>query len=140
MLLTASAFLLAFVLLFSFRAHDTNTLFSWTWMFSSGNGSWTYLLLIAALTGAFLLSLRSFPERYDVLLLFVFPFAAVLPFWGEPEIIVDASRYFTQAKHLAQGGAVFFVKEWGRNVFAWTDLPLVPFCYGILFKLFGESR
>lgn len=60
--------------------------------------------------------------------------------WQEPEIIVDASRYFTQAKHLETYGITAFLKEWGITLFAWTDLPLVPFLYGLIFKIFGESR
>ena len=55
-------------------------------------------------------------------------------------MIVDASRYFTQAKHLEVYGCGFFIREWGRAVQAWTDLPLVPFLYGLIFKVLGESR
>jgi hypothetical protein len=53
---------------------------------------------------------------------------------------VDASRYFTQAKHLEVYGIGYFLREWGRDIQAWTDMPLVPFLYGVLFKLFGEHR
>jgi len=27
-----------------------------------------------------------------------------------------------------------------ESIFAWTDLPLVPFLYGLVFKFFGEHR
>jgi 4-amino-4-deoxy-L-arabinose transferase-like glycosyltransferase len=53
---------------------------------------------------------------------------------------VDSSRYFTQAKHLEIYGIGYFFKEWGKDIFAWTDLPLIPFLYGLIFKFFGESR
>src|SRR5512139_2917262 len=126
MLLSASAFLLAFVLLFFFRSHDDNRLFSWLWMFSRTDGSRIYLLVVAALAGAAFLARRPFPERHDMLLLTVLPLSVVLPFWSEPELIVDAARYFTQAKQLAQEGTVFFLREWVRSIFECTDLLLVP--------------
>ena len=74
------------------------------------------------------------------LFLTVFSFAASAAFWSTPEVIVDASRYFTQAKHLEVYGMGSFVREWGGSINAWTDMPLAPFLYGILFKFFGESR
>jgi hypothetical protein len=37
-------------------------------------------------------------------------------------------------------GIGYFLKEWGGAIQAWTDLPLVPFLYGLIFQLFGESR
>jgi len=61
-------------------------------------------------------------------------------FWKEPEVIVDASRYFTQAKHLELDGLGGFVRGWGREIPAWTDLPLVPALYGFVFRTFGETR
>ena len=63
-----------------------------------------------------------------------------MPFWKVPEVIVDASRYFTQAKHLDVYGIGYFLREWGRDINIWTDMPLIPFLYGLIFKLFGESR
>ncbi|MBL7050483.1 MAG: glycosyltransferase family 39 protein [Nitrospira sp.] len=67
-------------------------------------------------------------------------FSVSAAFWGTPEVIVDASRYFAQAKHLAVYGIGYFISEWGGSINAWTDMPLAPFLYGILFKGFGESR
>jgi 4-amino-4-deoxy-L-arabinose transferase-like glycosyltransferase len=60
--------------------------------------------------------------------------------WGAPEVLVDASRYFTQAKHLEVYGLGHFLAEWGREIPAWTDLPLVPLLFGLVFRLLGESR
>ena len=61
----------------------------------------------------------------------ILSFAAVLPFWKEPELIVDASRYFAQAKHLEMYGLFPFLEEWGRTGAApqclvarrWCDFP-----------------
>jgi hypothetical protein len=37
-------------------------------------------------------------------------------------------------------GISYFFDEWGRAIQCWTDLPLVPFLYGAIFRIFGESR
>lgn len=55
-------------------------------------------------------------------------------------MIVDASRYFTQAKYLELYGVRFFFEEWGKGISAWTDMPFVPFLYGLIFRIFGEVR
>lgn len=72
--------------------------------------------------------------------LFCISFAMSAYFWSLPEAIIDSSRYFTQAKHLELYGVSYFLREWGREIPAWTDAPLVPFIYGLVFKIFGESR
>lgn len=138
--MVSAVFLLVFVALVLGRAADDNSLFSWSWVFERADASLIYLLLTAGLILAVFLSRVTFPEHLDARVLAVLSCAASLPFWTEPELIVDASRYFTQAKQLEVYGPAYFLREWGRSVFAWTDLPLIPFCYGILFKLFGESR
>ncbi|MCC6346475.1 MAG: glycosyltransferase family 39 protein [Nitrospirales bacterium] len=89
---------------------------------------------------AFLLSRSPLPERAPSLFLFSVAFGASALFWKEPEVIVDASRYFTQAKHLSVYGAGYFLREWGNALPAWTDMPLIPFLYGLLFSVFGEER
>ena len=139
-LLPAAFFLLLFVLLFLFRAYDDNSLFSWSWAFAHIDASRIYLILTAGLAIAFVLAQRHVPEHYQIMVLTILSFAAAVPFWSEPEVIVDASRYFTQAKHLEVYGIGYFLREWGRDIQAWTDLPLLPFLYGLIFKLFGESR
>ena len=139
-LVTAAFFLLLFVLLFLLRAHDDNSLFSWSWVFARTDASSIYLFLTACIAVAFVLAQRPVPEQYRFMVLAILSFAAALPFWGQPETIVDASRYFAQAKHLEVYGIGYFLREWGRAIPAWTDMPLVPFLYGMLFKLFGEHR
>jgi len=84
--------------------------------------------------------LIKFSSARQGLFLAFFSFIVSAVFWGMPEVIVDASRYFTQAKHLEVYGMGSFVREWGGSINAWTDMPLAPFLYGILFKCFGESR
>lgn len=139
-LVTAGIFLLLFVLLFLLRAYDDNSLFSWSWVFAHTDASRIYLFLTTSIAIAFVLAQKPVPGQYRIMVLAVLSFASVVPFWGQPEIIVDASRYFTQAKHLEVYGIEYFLREWGRAIPAWTDMPLVPFLYGMLFKLFGEHR
>lgn len=138
--LISALFLLVFVALFLGRSADDNSLFSWSWVFVRADASRLYLVLIAGLVACAFLSLTTIPDNYEIPFLAVLSFAAIVPFWQEPEIIVDASRYFTQAKHLEMYGIRYFIKEWGGTIVAWTDMPLAPFLYGLIFKMFGENR
>ena len=67
-------------------------------------------------------------------------FAAGVALAGEPEAVIDASRYFVQAKHLELFGPSAFFRDWGGALPAWTDLPLPAFLYGPVFRLCGEHR
>ena len=129
-----------FPVLFIFRSVDDNRLTSWQWTFAHVDVSWIFLALILGIIFAYLLSRVSFPEHAPILFLFLSSFVVSIIFWKEPEVLVDASRYFTQAKHLKVYGIKYFITEWGRDIHAWTDLPLVPFLYGLIFKSLGESR
>lgn len=139
-LLTSAVFLLFFAVLFLCRAADDNSLFSWAWIFATVDASRVYFLLVAGLALSSFLSRAALPDNYQIPFLAVLSFAVILPFWNESELIVDASRYFTQAKYLEVYGVGYFLKEWGRTIPVWTDMPFVPFLYGLIFKLFGESR
>ena len=132
--------LFLFFLLYHFRSLDDSRVSSWQDVFNVADPLKTVLVLIAALTAAFAVSLSSFGERRPALILFVLSFIGAACFWSEPELIVDASRYFTQAKHLELYGIGYFFREWGAGINAWTDLPAVPFIYGMVFMIFGESR
>ena len=135
-LLTLSAFLTQFV----FRALDDNRLTSWQWVFAETDLAGMSGLLVAGIVAAYVLSRVSLSERRAAGVLALSAFLTAAVFWREPEVIVDAARYFTQAKHLETYGIGYFIAEWGREVSAWTDLPLVPFLYGTIFGLGGERR
>lgn len=126
--------------LFVFRQYDDNRLTSWNWAFSGIEISTVFLILVPGVIIAYILSRLSFPERHPVIFLLIFSYLAGIIFWSEPEVIVDSSRYFTQAKHLKMFGIKYFIHEWGKDINAWTDLPLLPFIYGVILKLFGENR
>ncbi|NOZ26295.1 MAG: hypothetical protein GXO94_09440 [Nitrospirae bacterium] len=127
------------VVLFSLRFLDDNRLTRWQWVFNGVDATRIFLLLIPAVMIAYGMSRIPFSEHKPVFL-FLSAFAAASVFWSEPEVIVDTSRYFTQAKHLELYGVRYFFNEWGNSILAWTDLPLIPFLYGIILKLFGENR
>jgi hypothetical protein len=131
--------LLIFVLLFTFRATDDNRLTSWQWVFDGGRAAGVFFALFAGVSLALFIKVP-FTLRFPSVVLFILSFISAAFFWVEPEVIVDASRYFTQAKHLEIYGTGYFFREWGKTVQAWTDLPLVPFLYGIIFRFIGESR
>ena len=121
------------------RSLDDNRLASWRWVFAARSP----VALLGLALGAALLAqfvARFTPARRREALLFLGAYAMGACSWSEPEPIVDAARYFTQAKHLALYGVGHFLREWGREIPAWTDLPLVPFLYGLVLRLSGESR
>ncbi len=132
--------LLSFLALFAFRSADDNRLFSWQWVFGRSDAFNIALLVIPGIVAAYVLSNVTLPERYPRAFLFLFSYLAAAVFWTEPELFMDASRYFTQAKHLEVYGIGHFIREWGRDITVWTDLPAVPFLYGLIFRLFGEHR
>ncbi len=143
MLLTALVSLLTlttFFALFALRSLDDNRLTSWQWTVAGANTLTILFMLVIGIFLAYLLSTISLPARKPAVWLFVSSFAVSAVFWVEPEVIVDTSRYFIQAKYLELYGVGYFFKEWGNNITVWTDLPLVPFLYGLVFKFFGEHR
>ncbi len=135
-LLTLTTFLVLFIL----RSFDDNRLTSWQWVFAGTDALTISFVLVIGIFLAYLFSSISLTIRRPAIWLFISSFAVAAIFWGEPEIIVDASRYFVQAKYLELYGIGYFFKEWGREITVWTDLPLVPLLYGLVFKFFGEYR
>ncbi len=127
-------------LLYLGRFLDSNTLTSWRWILPVGGILPVFFLLFPALIAAYFVSRLPLPGEARSLFLLVLFFASVVPLWSEPETIIDASRYFVQAKALKEYGISYFLREWGTAIDAWTDLPLIPFLYGLIFSLFGEAR
>ena len=118
------------------RHLDDNRLTSWNWVFDFINLSRFGLILAMVLAIAWFLSQVSFYEKRKPFVLLAAAIVMASPFWSEPEVIVDSSRYFTQAKHLQLYGLGYFAEQWGKEIFAWTDLPLMPFIYGLVFGIF----
>lgn len=132
--------LFLFYVLYRFRFLDDSRLTSWADVFSIVRFLRSGVLLCVSLTAAFILSRTALIEANSRAVLFILSFVVSALFWQEPEMIVDASRYFTQAKHLELYGFGYFFQEWSKGINAWTDLPAIPFIYGSLFAVFGESR
>jgi hypothetical protein len=136
-------FLVAFLavalpaILYSFRSLDDNRLVSWGGMSGLIQPSMPLVGILLSIPVSYILSRFRLPGP---LLLFPLAFLASALFWDMPETIVDASRYFTQAKHLAVYGPGFFISQWGGEIDAWTDLPAMSFFYGMIFKYIGEVR
>ncbi|GEM_PF-279811 len=139
-LLVSLSALTVFLALYVFRSFDDNRLTSWQWTVSETQVWPMFLVLLTGILLAHVLSGITLPRRWTVAALFAASFMTAGIFWREPEVIIDAGRYFTQAKHLALFGVGSFVMEWGRAIPVWTDLPLVPFLYGLVFSIFGEDR
>jgi hypothetical protein len=131
--------LLTPLLLYAGRALDDNRLTSWDWVFGATDPGGLFLLLLAMTPVLWLLA-RQHPGSLKPVHLIPGSFLICLLFFDMPETIVDSSRYFLQAKLLKEQGIWFFIGEWGKEIFAWTDLPLMSFLYGLLFTIFGEFR
>ncbi len=132
--------LTAFLALFVFRAFDDNWLTSWQWAFAGVDVGTVFLILLTAVSLAYPVSRLSLPVRSHAALLFVASFVIAAIFWRVPEVNVDAAKYFAQAKHLELHGVGSFLRQWGREITAWTVLPLVPFLHGLIFSVVGETR
>ena len=139
-MLYAGFSLLLFFLLYTLRSLDDSRLASWQDVFGVAGLLKTGIALVAAFVLAFAAARLDFIGRRPAAVLFVLSFALSACFWQEPEMIVDAARYITQAKHLELYGLRYFFSEWGAGINAWTDLPAVPFFYGLIFRAFGEGR
>ncbi len=132
--------LLTYFILYLNRHLDDNRLSNWQWCFQS-RGFWgVFFAVSAGCALSYFIANVTLRGRNLGSVLFVMAFAAASLFWSEPEVIVDASRYFTQAKYLELYGIRYFIEEWGRVIPAWTDMPVVPFLYGVVFRFFGEVR
>jgi hypothetical protein len=140
MLIATFVALIAYPILSIVRFLDNNTLTSWKWTVPQADVGGLFLLMVPALALSAVLSAKPIPERSESLVLVLISFFAAMPLWTVPEVNLDASRYFLQAKHLELYGIGSFFREWGHAVGAWTDLPLIPFLYGLIFKYCGEVR
>jgi hypothetical protein len=126
-----------------FRRFDDNSIMSWDWIFRIINPASTFVALILALltvTVVFSIFKISLPVRARNVFLFFACFISASVIWSLPEYKIDTARYFSQAKHLELYGISYFLREWGRAIPVWTDLPAIPFLYGLIFTVFGESR
>lgn len=132
--------LLIFPLQYISRSLDMSTLTSWRWVFADKGPGSVFLLLLPAPLLAVPLSSSDLPEKHPAVSLFLLSVLSCLPFINSPEYLLDSARYFLQAKYLKEYGISEFFQEWGGEITAWTDLPLVPMFYGILFRLFGETK
>ncbi|VAX23000.1 hypothetical protein MNBD_NITROSPINAE03-1577 [hydrothermal vent metagenome] len=139
-LLIAFLLLLTTPLLYSLRFLDDNRLTSFQWAFSDGRFERTLIYVIAVTCAAYLLSRSATADRFPALSLFTLSMATAVSIFSMPEVIIDAGRYFAQAKYLEIHGPLSFLAQWGEQVRPWTDMPFVPFVFGEIFRLFGETR
>ena len=135
-LLTLTALFALYIL----RAFDDNRLTSWQWVFANNEVFITGLILLPGLALSWWLTGIRLSQKKTLVFLLSSSFMICAALWSQPEIMVDASRYFLQAKSLAANGPAYFIQEWGYGIAAWTDLPLVPFIYGLVFRFVGEYR
>jgi hypothetical protein len=132
--------LATFLGLYNLRTLDDNRLTSWWWVLDGVTPSGFFLLLVSGVALGYVISRVSWHGRWSVPLLFTAAFLVTAGLWQGPEVIVDAARHFMQAKYLEFHGIGYFLAAWGNDIPAWTDMPLPPLMYGLIFQVFGESR
>ncbi|MBU2560048.1 glycosyltransferase family 39 protein [archaeon] len=132
--------LVSYILVYAFRYFDNNALTSMYWVFMAVDARVVFLFIVFGVLFSYGIAKTSFPEVNQAAFLFALSFALGALFWRSPETIMDTSRYFIDAKMMNEFGVLYFIREWGHAVPAWTDLPAGPFFYGLIFKIFGESR
>lgn len=135
-----SVSLFIFPLLYIFRFLDDNTLTRWAWVFNSSNYGWLILSAGISVFVAYIICRISAEKYIRAQYLFLISFISALFFLSEPEVIIDTGRYFTQAKYLELEGVRYFLSQWGKGIDVWTDLPAIPFIYGLIFRYLGEDR
>ncbi len=124
------------VLLYIFRGYDDNATVRWGW--TVNNPILFILIIIISLISGYIFMFIRIKHKKTAIFLAAFFVSAI--FWREPEIIIDASRYFTYAKMARVDGLFFFLSEWGRGFAVWTDLPGIPLLHALIFEIFGEGR
>ncbi len=132
--------LLLFPLLSIVRFLDDNTLSSWRWVFMEPRIMKLSLYIAACTCLAFAFSRVGIPEKLYGPLCITGPLFVAFFLRNSPELFLDTSRYVVQAKAAELHGTGYFLREWGQAIPAWTDMPLVPLLYGLLFRFLGESR
>jgi 4-amino-4-deoxy-L-arabinose transferase-like glycosyltransferase len=137
-LLAAAA---AYALLRGLSFLDDNRLVSWAWHQAGVSPSAFAGLTLAALALAWLLwLLPPLPARLKAPALLLGLAAALAPLAATPEVILDAGRYFTYAKHAALHGLPGLWTAWGAELPVWSDLPATSLLHGLAFTLLGEQR
>ena len=139
-LLAGFAAAVLFPLLYIARRLDDNTLTSWRWVWTDQNIGLMLLVCLAAVLVAYMLARTDLFDDQPVSWLLFLSLIIGLSIRDMPELLLDSSRYFLQAKYAARYGAPDFFRQWGHAMPAWTDMPLVPFLYGMLLRIFGENR
>jgi 4-amino-4-deoxy-L-arabinose transferase-like glycosyltransferase len=129
-----------FPLLAALRHLDDNSLASWAWTLEGRDLVAVWVLHLAVVAAAAALCRWTLPGQLRLPAAVLAAFVAGAALRGEPEAIVDAARYFVQAKELARLGLPSFIRDWGGAIAAWTDLPLPALLYGAVFGFFGEHR
>ncbi|MBI5100285.1 MAG: glycosyltransferase family 39 protein [Nitrospirae bacterium] len=117
-----------------------NRFTSWESVFNYADPLWVFKVFSAGIILAVLINPIRLKKHYRIIFLFAGSYAACMQFWSEPELIVDASRYISQAKYLELYGPGYFLREWGREIPVWTDMPVMPLLFGLIFRVFGEVR
>jgi len=130
--------LVSCLMLFKLRWLDASVLFSWTILDDYTSSFRLAAMVIMASLLAVITSIGS--TRFlgkNAIILFVIGFCLSLPFWMMPQANNDYSKYFSQAKTLAEHGVSEYVNMLGGVGQVEFPLPSIVQAIGII--LLGES-
>ncbi|MEJ2688942.1 MAG: glycosyltransferase family 39 protein [Deltaproteobacteria bacterium] len=132
--------LLLFPLLYLARELDNNVLTSWQWTIARENFAFFFLAFCILVLTVFVVAKNIPLEKIGHPLLALLAFLVVVPMWIAPEMMLDSGRYFLQARYLTEHGLVAFIRQWGRGIWVWTDLPLSAILYGLVERYASSAR
>jgi 4-amino-4-deoxy-L-arabinose transferase-like glycosyltransferase len=98
------------------------------------------VLLIFYFLGKYLFSfLTKVKPKTRTVIIFLLGLISAFSLFGTVQTNPDMGRYQVEAKYLAENGVVKFFKEWGV-FYCPIDFPVIPFFYGLSYKIFGEGE
>lgn len=98
------------------------------------------ILLFLFLIKRFLFPLfKKLSQSKKIILIFTFCLTSAFSLFNIVQTNPDYGRYLAEAKYLNKNGIIAYFQNWGNFQYA-ADMPVMPFIYGVAFKLFGEGQ
>lgn len=97
------------------------------------------LIVFSFLEKGFFKFFKKIKPKARVVIVFVLGLVSAFSLWGTVQTNPDMGRYQVEAKYLSENGIIKFFKDWG-GVYCPIDFPVIPFFYGLAYKIFGEGE
>ncbi len=98
------------------------------------------VLLVFYFLGKYLFKFfKKVKPKIRVAIVFGLGLVSALSLFGTVQTNPDMGRYQVEAKYLVNNGITSFFKDWGV-FYCPIDFPVIPFFYGMAYKIFGEGE